>query len=444
MALSTSINGYWKLDSNSNDSVASNNGTDANITYSTGNGKLVQGAGFNGTSSKITFGSTFSGTGDFSIGMWIKTTTTTDSPLWTKRATLTGNGICKLGILTDGKIYFWDYNGSAFQFPAGVTATKAVNDGNWHHIVFTRNGTAGKYYVDGLASGTTTAASNLSWNTDIATVGYGGAGSPTEWFNGALDEIGIWNKELTGDEVSQLYNSGRGNAYPLTDSPSLYGAVAYYKLDESSGNASDATGSGYTLTNNGTTAYSTGKINNGAVFDNTAGKNLDYNGNLSFAGGGTRTFSCWVNCSSFAVDGYVLDNTTTTAGSGSANRRFILYTGSDSKIHMFASGNEVTTSTLSTGTWYHCVVTQNGTTWELFLNGTSQGTTTMSTASYADDSFRIGESYAGGGYGRSTVDEVGVWLRVLSGTEITQLYNSGSGLAYPFTTAVFVPKIAIY
>ena len=41
---------------------------------------------------------------------------------------------------------------------------------------------------------------------------------------------------------------------------------AYYKLDESSGNAADATGNGYTLTNNGTTTYTTGKINNGGDF----------------------------------------------------------------------------------------------------------------------------------------------------------------------------------
>ena len=37
-----------------------------------------------------------------------------------------------------------------------------------------------------------------------------------------------------------------------------------------------------------------------------------------------------------------------------------------------------------------------------------------------------------------TIDEVGVWGRVLSASEVTALYNSGAGVAYPFT-GVTVP-----
>jgi len=32
------------------------------------------------------------------------------------------------------------------------------------------------------------------------------------------------------------------------------------------------------------------------------------------------------------------------------------------------------------------------------------------------------------------IDEVGIWSRALNSTEVSELYNSGSGLAYPFTT----------
>jgi hypothetical protein len=31
------------------------------------------------------------------------------------------------------------------------------------------------------------------------------------------------------------------------------------------------------------------------------------------------------------------------------------------------------------------------------------------------------------------IDEVGIWSRVLTSTEVTQLYNGGAGLQYPFT-----------
>lgn len=218
MALLTSINTYYNYDSsNSNDSVGSNNGTDTAITYSSGNAKLgANGAGFNGTTSKQTFASMFSGTGDFTIAMWIKTSTASDMPLWTKRDTATGNGICKFGINATGNIYFWDYNGASFQFNPGTVSTGDVNDGNWHLVGFTRVGTAGTYWVDGATSGTTTAASNLSWNTNTSAIGYGGAGSPTEFFNGSIDEPAIWSQALSSTDWTNLYNSGAGLAYPFS------------------------------------------------------------------------------------------------------------------------------------------------------------------------------------------------------------------------------------
>ena len=50
--------------------------------------------------------------------------------------------------------------------------------------------------------------------------------------------------------------------------------TAYWKFDEFSGNASDATGNGYTLTNNNSVSFSTGKLNNAAVFASANSKNF--------------------------------------------------------------------------------------------------------------------------------------------------------------------------
>jgi hypothetical protein len=40
--------------------------------------------------------------------------------------------------------------------------------------------------------------------------------SNTQWSNGSLDEIGIWNRALTTGEISTLYNSGSGKGYPFS------------------------------------------------------------------------------------------------------------------------------------------------------------------------------------------------------------------------------------
>ena len=34
------------------------------------------------------------------------------------------------------------------------------------------------------------------------------------YYNGILDEIGVWDRELTSTEVTELYNSGSGKQYP--------------------------------------------------------------------------------------------------------------------------------------------------------------------------------------------------------------------------------------
>src|SRR5690348_3864445 len=53
MSLNIGLVSYWKLDGNSTDSIDSNTGTDTAISYSAGNGLIIQGAGFNGSTSKI-------------------------------------------------------------------------------------------------------------------------------------------------------------------------------------------------------------------------------------------------------------------------------------------------------------------------------------------------------------------------------------------------------
>lgn len=89
----------------------------------------------------------------------------------------------------------------------------------------------------------------------------------------------------------------------------------------------------------------------------------------------------------------------------------------------------------STATWTHVVATMSGTTATLYINGTAQPTGTFTGTrnsltnncniggGISDTSERIIQGY---------IDEVGFWSRALSSSEVTQLYNSGNGLSYPF------------
>lgn len=216
--------------------------------------------------------------------------------------------------------------------------------------------------------------------------------------------------------------------------------LAYYKLDESSGNATDSSGNGNTLTNNGTVTYGTGKINNGAINGGTNTKYLAASSSISYASGTDRTWNFWYNATGFT--NYLLDNLDSVDG----GKRLIMYGGGDSQIHMFANGNEVLSGVLSTSTWYMYTVTKSGTTYELFVNGTSKGTTVVGALSYTGDFFILLNGGPTGGAGANgTIDETGVWSRVLTGTEITDLYAGGSGLAYPFGGGgvTFSPRLSL-
>ena len=104
------------------------------------------------------------------------------------------NGQARTGINTDSR--YVSNHGS------GLT------DGKWHHVGFTFDGSTKKTYIDGDFVGeqtgiTGTLVSSFSGRT------LGKLGSSDSYFlNGKLDEVKIYNKALTAEEVKQDYNAG--------------------------------------------------------------------------------------------------------------------------------------------------------------------------------------------------------------------------------------------
>jgi hypothetical protein len=223
--------------------------------------------------------------------------------------------------------------------------------------------------------------------------------------------------------------------------------VGYWKLDESSGNAADATGNSNTLTNNNTVTYGTAVINNGAIFNGT-------NQYLAIAGASQTglatntdiTMAFWINFTSFSASTVYMPigrgDLTTVAG-----RSYIVefnVTGTNKFDLEIGDGATQTRRgvafTPTTGTWYHLAVvyTKAGGTADFYVNGSQSGTqqsglpTTVGTNSTP---FQLGaindsvQSY----FLPGKLDEAGVWARALSGAEISQLYNGGAGLQYPFS-----------
>jgi hypothetical protein len=83
-----------------------------------------------------------------------------------------------------------------------VCDNRAINDGNWHFAVAVYDGTNITLYVDGLFR--STGNPDGSENTVLSS-SY--VGNSNGLFNGSLDEVKIWNRALSADEIKQQYTS---------------------------------------------------------------------------------------------------------------------------------------------------------------------------------------------------------------------------------------------
>lgn len=224
--------------------------------------------------------------------------------------------------------------------------------------------------------------------------------------------------------------------------------VNYWKMDEaSSATRVDSIGSN-NLTNNGAVNAGTGIINNGAT-NWSAANFLD-----------AATSANWSFTAAFSVN-FWLRSSTWSAG----NRAIIVKNGAGAgdgwSIYMQGSGgsllfqrdgidNYISNSSLSTNTWYMYTFTCSGAagTMHIYRNAVSDFTpVTINSPSSNTNTLQIGKN-RGAGAGNpldptAVLDELGIWTRELSLSEVTELYNGGVGLQYPFVATSVVNNLSL-
>lgn len=232
--------------------------------------------------------------------------------------------------------------------------------------------------------------------------------------------------------------------------------VSYWKLDESSGNATDIVGSN-TLTNNNTATYSAGKINNGVNLASASSQSLSASDSASLSLTGDFTFSFWVKLASNPSSGQEFNLITKYLPTGNQRSYQVLYSEDSGNynisLNINADGASASTNVswlsvnLGTGTWKHIVIkyTASTHTSEAYVNGSSLGTKDSVRTSIFDSTapFVLGSTNAGGSYLNGSLDEMGIWSRPLTSDEVTELYNSDNGIQYPFSLDVSAPTLSI-
>jgi hypothetical protein len=223
---------YWCLDESSGNALDihdSNTFTDNNIV-GTDAGKISTARLFNGTDQYFSYpGNLLNGLAEFSVQAWVMNTR--ESTAFRPDRIFSSYD----GAIGDGVELYLDSDpgGARFAFnkPEAYVATPAVSDNPasanaWYHLVGTvSSGGVVTLYVNGTAQATIGTTSGTLGNTSATYIGTAWDLGASSFWQGLIDEVAIWSRELSGAEVIQLYNGFAGFAYPLDPDPPRGGAA---------------------------------------------------------------------------------------------------------------------------------------------------------------------------------------------------------------------------
>eukprot|EP00607_Mallomonas_marina_P005353 CAMPEP_0182437826 /NCGR_PEP_ID=MMETSP1167-20130531/85304_1 /TAXON_ID=2988 /ORGANISM="Mallomonas Sp, Strain CCMP3275" /LENGTH=1356 /DNA_ID=CAMNT_0024630879 /DNA_START=211 /DNA_END=4282 /DNA_ORIENTATION=+ len=142
------------------------------------------------------------------ISMWITTTTTGGYLVSLGRSPVMNTNLFHFHITSNGRLNFYDYGGGSegFSSSSGYSSS-IVTSGARTHVAFVKDGTVGRYYVNGVLSGSKTGSKSVTYNNEDLSVGYAYLRSHSNFYNGDIEKLRIHRKALTGSQISSLYSS---------------------------------------------------------------------------------------------------------------------------------------------------------------------------------------------------------------------------------------------
>ena len=212
--LDSDLQNYYKFDGDTLDSLANNNGT----STSTNIGGIINQAQYFDGSQVMNNNGTKTFEDIFSLSFWLNTNRTSGSGdgevIWTK--SIDGSNLEWVS-LTSTEVNLWIGCGSGCQ-DHYVTSGANLQVNTWYNIVILRSGT-GSYnneiWINGVNQSVTTARENNGNPSGTPNNYLIGADNLIlgTYFQGRLDEFGVWKRVLTSSEIALLYNSGIGLQY---------------------------------------------------------------------------------------------------------------------------------------------------------------------------------------------------------------------------------------
>lgn len=146
-------------------------------------------------------------------------------------------------------------------------------DLNWFQITITQSVVGSNKNISIYANGVLQSNAVYTDTVEYSTLRMGRQGNNANYFNGAFDEIGMWNRSLTTSEISNLYNNGNGVTYsnvpssilnsPTDQSSQVNSAVIFNSTGSSFSTLINATL--YIWNSSGAPKYTNAQIVSGAI-----------------------------------------------------------------------------------------------------------------------------------------------------------------------------------
>ncbi|MFA6432514.1 MAG: LamG domain-containing protein [Candidatus Paceibacterota bacterium] len=345
-----------------------------------------------------------------------------------------------------------DYDGASNLDARIPFAATRLN--KWQHLTVTWDGSATAanihFYINGAeitksytANGVGNKLSDASYSLGI------GSRIAGNYTNGTLDDVRIYNRALSGAEVAKLYTATAGNKIATSQiGPANLnsGLVGWWTFDGSKliNNASDSSGLGNNgnLVNFGATssAVTAGKIGQGLKFDGIGSNQYVTMGNSSILNTPSAvTLSAWVKSGfNFNSVSSLMFAVISRMQSSNPFPGYELgiggnYLSAGNKAYFNAGGTFnpnviLGTTAVNDGKWHHLVGKYDGTKSYIYVDGILQNSADKTNnMNLATEFLDIGVGYDRGAnsYFNGSIDDVRVYNRALSATEVAQLYNIG-------------------
>ncbi len=414
---------------------------------------------------------------NFSISLWLKTSqsfaNSGDNAFYgaaVVSADIDGLDYDVLPVaLTEGEVAF--NTGGSDDYT--VNSTTTINDGQYHHIVVTRNQANGEknIYIDGALNVTDYDNADLLDSPVLLTIGAlmdasepnPAFAGPYNGYEGLLDDLQIYSTVLSADQVSYLF-ANPGSAVPSdTGSGTAHTNVAHYRFDSGNGLGYDSSPGGNNL--NGSSTW--GSPTHSESTDAAAGDQAAFfTGNSSisvFEFSEVRTNLQTILADSCSVSLWL--KTTNTLGNdtnAAVNGASVIWLYNDHSstngvIPIAVSGNKAafytgdelgngstlhSTSDVTDGNYHHIVVTRDRATGKkkIYVDGALEATENGSTNLLNGNNYYLSIGGVSFSYFRGLVDDVQIYSGVLSATEVTNLYTNPGSVA-PDTNGATNPPV---